>query len=440
MTDAVPVPNGPGFTRRLGVAEEALDLLERRRGAGHIVRIVALEDVPIVPETLARALGSMRERHPILGAGIVESEDGLRFAPTEVGRDPVRLVPRVDDDSWRAVADAELNAPFQRGGPLIRTHVVTGADSARSEVVVAGHHAIVDGEAMTRFSREVLLTYHGLLTGSPVELPPATGADEPAETALGDLTASPSFRDGPLHDFVLRQIALKEAGPLTTFPQASSGGTTSRSVLLHHVVPRSVADALRSRSRAEGASVHAALGAALVLGARRELLDGGAGAFALVSATSLRRRLPARWRDAIGLYSSGVRTRHDVRPATTFWELAREIRQDVARALDRDEDVCALMLQREAMDHYLSNQEAGFAWLSDPGELDLPAGVAGGRVRASHGAVPIHGFGPVVHAHASTFGDQLTWNFVYPDPVVDRATVESLAIAAVARLEGAAGR
>ena len=56
--------------RRLGIAEQAMVLMEQRHGTGHIVRVMRLGG-PVTIEMLEEAMRAVQARHPLLRARIV---------------------------------------------------------------------------------------------------------------------------------------------------------------------------------------------------------------------------------------------------------------------------------------------------------------------------------------------------------------------------------
>jgi hypothetical protein len=371
--------------------------------------------------------------HPLVRARITDGSAGPWFEPNdEFGADVVRVMPRTHEKQWRAVADAELNAAFERGAPLVRVTLLIAEDGTRSDIVLTCHHAAFDAQSIMLIARELLTTYEAMSRGEGYRVPAA--APLPAAEQMLGYPLTTDFTNGPLRAFVERQVALREQNALDGFTMPSEETlASSRSHLLHRFMPRVVAEMLRSRTRAEGVSVQSALGAALLAAGRDEILAGSGTTLPLVTAVTLRRRLPTMIDKHVGLFSSGVRTAHRVDQSTNFWRLAREIQRDVEVCIREQEDVAAFLLQREAVREYMAARAGGFAWLSNLGALDFPR-VAGGRVRAAHAAAAMHAYGPIVLAPPSTAGEQFSWNFIHPDPAVtpevadafSRRTVEHL--------------
>ena len=161
---------------------------------------------------------------------------------------------------------------------------------------------------------------------------------------------TPAFQDGPVRAFIERQIKEREEGFLAGFETPDPAVVaSSRSRLLQRSLPDGVAQALRSRCRAEGASVQGALGAALLAAGRDEVAAESSVRLPLVTAATLRRRLTEVGNEEVGLFSTGVRTVHRVDRSTNFWALAREIKRSVDDCIEAEEEVAALMLQREAV-------------------------------------------------------------------------------------------
>ena len=140
--------------RRLGVAEEAMDLLECQRGSGHSVEVVELDDIALDPERVTQALATVAARHPLMRAHICDGPDGPAFAAHhELPPGVVRTVHRRNDAVWLDVANAELNNAFERGDPLIRINLIVGDDVSHSEIVITVHHAAFDAQSLVLVAR-----------------------------------------------------------------------------------------------------------------------------------------------------------------------------------------------------------------------------------------------------------------------------------------------
>ncbi|SMD26921.1 non-ribosomal peptide synthetase [Kibdelosporangium aridum] len=135
-------------------------------------------DLPLHPDLLNEALHAMAVRHEILRTGF---DLGGYDEPMQVVAAEPRLTATVEDlrglDADEVALRHErmaetLSALFDpESAPLIRVHAAHLTENS-FRLSFAFHHAILDGWSESMLLVELLTVYHGLLTGTPVELPP----------------------------------------------------------------------------------------------------------------------------------------------------------------------------------------------------------------------------------------------------------------------------
>jgi Condensation domain len=249
------------------------------------------------------ALALLQRRHPLLRVSIQTDGKGVPFFQEEERtRIPLRVVEWNAEDQLEQEVARELATPFSSAAtaPLIRATVVHA--EKRSLVILAAHHSIADGISLAYAIRDLL---HAL-GGKPLEqlpVPPSHEdllglAEDPAESATSGVK-------GSINPQFFRLV-----------PRVAS-------MLLSR---KRTAD-LRERAQLEGTSVHGALLASIVFAAR-ELGVVRDRAVNLASPISTRKAL--RQADTctmltdIGIQDASVPESGD------FWELARNIRNDLA--------------------------------------------------------------------------------------------------------------
>src|SRR5437879_12593158 len=96
--------------RRLGVFERGLTLSDQHSPL-NVVSVLRLENPPAA-ETLARALGCLQERHPLLRAAIRD----WAFVPMAAASAPRGGHGRAGDEVWGAVVESGMGTPVARLG------------------------------------------------------------------------------------------------------------------------------------------------------------------------------------------------------------------------------------------------------------------------------------------------------------------------------------
>ncbi|MBG0821571.1 amino acid adenylation domain-containing protein [Planomonospora sp. ID91781] len=158
------VPRPPGTVPPLSHAQERLWFLEQYRPGltAYTVPAVVRLRCTLDEAALRRALAAVAARHEALRMRFPTTEDGV---PELVIDDPgpVRLdVAEVaDQDAALELFDAELAVPFDlERGPLLRAVLARIAPDDHV-LLVAAHHAVVDGWSYDIVLRELLALYDG---------------------------------------------------------------------------------------------------------------------------------------------------------------------------------------------------------------------------------------------------------------------------------------
>jgi hypothetical protein len=313
----------PPPDRPLCRPEEILWWLDR--GAPlHFVTVVDL-DGPLPPDTLAKALAAAAARHPALRSTLCGSPEALRFAPRE-GPLPLAQEARPEAE-WAARLETELATPMPAlGGPLLRTTLLS-ASGTRHRLLLALHHAIGDGRGGIWLARDVLSAAAGQVLEA---LPPAPTLDatRPARhrglRALGTALAT-----------VARDLAraLRFGRPRTMRVDVA-GPLDARRPQVHSLVfAPPVVEALTTRARAAGTTVHGLMSAVLLQAVAAE--SGGVVPLSCGSPVDLRPHLEPRVGEDLGYYVGLSQGAYRVDPAADPLPLARAIRRDLVRDLAR---------------------------------------------------------------------------------------------------------
>ncbi|WP_064692711.1 condensation domain-containing protein [Rhizobium aegyptiacum] len=156
------------------------------------------------------AFNAVRERHPLLRAGICLSADGSPvFFACDDAADPI-LVSREQYWHWTDVVEHELEVDFDAAGPLHRAAVLWHPTGAF--VILTFHHAIADGMAGIAIVEDLMRSLAGealepLAVPQAVEIHGVCQADLatsdcpasvrmlPSEQDLIDVAGQPLWRD-----------------------------------------------------------------------------------------------------------------------------------------------------------------------------------------------------------------------------------------------------
>ncbi|MBB5964597.1 amino acid adenylation domain-containing protein [Planomonospora venezuelensis] len=158
------VPRPPGALPPLSHAQERLWFLEQYRPGltAYTVPAVVRLRCPLDEDALRRALEQVAARHEALRMRFPTTEDGTpELVVDEPGPVPVDVVEAADQEAALELFDAALAVPFDlERGPLLRAVLARIAPDDHV-LLVAAHHAVVDGWSFDIVFRELLALYDG---------------------------------------------------------------------------------------------------------------------------------------------------------------------------------------------------------------------------------------------------------------------------------------
>jgi hypothetical protein len=420
--------------RLLSPSERAVWLLDQASALNGI--LIAHFAGEVAPETIRAGLDRLQARHPLLRAAI----EGLPKTRYVEGGAPIPLsvVARESDASWRALAEEELNRRFLPTDRCLMRAVLLRGDE-RSDLLLCLHHVVSDARSAVRLLKEIL---------DGDSRPPL-----PLRPAMVELL--PKSVQGVTRVLRLNNFFWRQAGhalfvrsrrlPLDARPAPSE----RRTRMLRHALSAGETAALTARCRAEKTSVHAVLVAAILQAASADLGEAGA-TLGCFSAVDLRAQLePPVAEDEIGLFVSQATTYHRMQPDRPIFDLAREVRAQLAKRMARGEPLVTLPLlglfvpggdDRDKIVHRFAARAdqatPAAVGVTNIGRLDLEARYGPITIEGVHFAI---GLGPVVPAAltACALAGALQWNLLYVEPLLSAGRAEALAAQVASSLRAA---
>ena len=254
-------------------------------------------------EDLRAALLQSQFRHPILRAAIRTNGNGKpRFVSSDAPI-PLRVVQRANSAKWLDEVEVELALPFKPDDQtLMRVSLIQG--EAVSELILVVHHSIGDGVSAKLLVRDLLES----MEGHRLEALPARNA---IEDLLG--AADPGSTKPPRRP--------PQSGVATGLDRPRR-----ESLQIFDIGPGEL-ERILNRTRKEGATLHGALLASLLLSlAPRQTLQ-------CLSPISVRELIPDG-ADDFGLFiAAGIATLNSDSPMD-FWSLARAARGQLMQGIN----------------------------------------------------------------------------------------------------------
>ncbi len=436
--------------RELGRFETAATLTNLH--APFVVVVVLQVDHGPSAERLAAALAVVQRRHPLLGVRIVERAGRFWFEPEGAPPIPLRVLERKAEESWVGIAEDELNEPLDAAtGPLLRCTYLEpsvrgdpGPGDAPGEIILTFHHAAMDAVSGYALLEELL----GECGAAPGQAPEAgvPAAAEDAGLPPAERRFPPRWRGlrgrGRLAGFLARQLADE-----VTYRFRTRGARRppvprdTRCRVLPMVLSDDATSALARAARRRRVTVNGALTAAFLLAVNRQLYGGGAAALRYVTFADLRPHVvPPVTDSALGAYLVMLRYTARMSPATSFWELAREISRQVALGGRRGDTFGALWMSEWVMRTLLRRRTermaAAAVSYSGVDRLDRRFGVI--ELRGLHAFVANFELGPEYTAAARLLNGRLQLDGVYLEGDMDRPRAQAIADEIVATLCAAA--
>lgn len=406
-----------------------------------VVLAAELEHGPS-PEQLGAALLALQAQQPLLRVRIAESGGGYRFeSGVEVPRLPLVVRERgARDDLWLEVAEEELNQRLDdRTGPLLRcTYLTPSAPSARAEILLTLHHAIVDAASGLHLMDQLLRHLAG------EELDPST-RDVPTLQEL--LPRRFAGGRGLLRKlgFLLRQAADEASYRLLEPGPRKLAASSTRCHPLVAQLARDETSALVRATRRRRVTLKSAIDAAFLLAVLRRLPDVHRGRsrarLRYMTFAGLRQYLePPLSVETLGGFIAMLRHTIAVHQDEDFWDLARRITGQVEKALRRGDKITSALLAETMIRLALRQSKHRMATVavsySGPARPRSQYGAT--RLRDLHGFVSNFGIGPRYTALSRLLEGALTLDVVYLDADMDRELAQTLADDVIAILRSAA--
>ncbi len=121
--------------------------------------VVCILHVSQSPDIAAwqQCIDALQKRHWLLRAQLIKQGGVFYFRESaDYPAITVSAIARTNNESWREEAERLLNEHFAAEAPLMKVTAVFDSDATQSELIVAFHHAIVDGTYARLLLHEIL--------------------------------------------------------------------------------------------------------------------------------------------------------------------------------------------------------------------------------------------------------------------------------------------
>jgi NRPS condensation-like uncharacterized protein len=328
------------MNRKLG-AGERVTWLTAQAGSVNFA-VIAHVAGPLQEHVVREALNLLCQRHPLLSVR-VEVKDQPVFTSENVPEIPLRIETRHSDDHWQKEAEREVNQKFSwLEGPLVRVVLLKGTTA--HDIIITFHHVIGDITSGVCLIRDLLSLAEHMDNGDLPEvdpLPERPPVEELLPRSAHGLEAQ--VKTASLIWKQMKNIFIQRPKKL---PQDdSSGALHARNI--YRILSEEETEAFLTKCHEESTTVHGAVCAAVLKAAANQIyaaVPENPLIISCMSMVNLRQFLNPPLEDEIGFYVSTIITAHRISPSTTFWDLARDTKNEVHKSLDSGEPFVFLSL------------------------------------------------------------------------------------------------
>ncbi|MCC5638844.1 condensation domain-containing protein [Nostoc sp. CHAB 5844] len=425
--------------RELTPIEEGLEIVNQTGGSFNVVtisRIIGSLDEGI----LRQALDIVQCRHPLLNARIINSLNNLRFE-TEAIKIPFRSVNNLDNEHWKEVVLAEMNQKIESHAGLARCVLVKSqSENNVNYLITILHHAISDGLSSVQLHSEILTYCQKIAAGELIDQVDSLPVLPSIQQLLPK--SMQGWRGVVRGIFLLLNLQFKQ---LWYQPKALDFEECvpiefRRCGMVHRQLDKELTEKLVNFCRKENTTVQGALCAALMFAAANKISGKQRKDICLScwSYVNLRQRLRSLVSENnMSMLVSSITSYHTLKIKTSFWDLAREVRQNLIAGLKSDHLFSIMMMYKQIIKTLLAqpNQAPASVAVTNIGQVKIPK-FYGEFELDEISFLPAQGvFGGVVSAAVATFESKMILNFIFSLPSISQSSMEELADNVIACLK-----
>ncbi|NES89770.1 condensation domain-containing protein [Okeania sp. SIO2B9] len=427
--------------RKLSDPEQAMEILNRIANASNVVvsgRILG----PLSEEIVRQALDLIQERHPRLNSRIVGDLDNLRFE-TGAKKIPLRVVDKHHEEQWQEIVLKELNTQIESSEVLLRAILIQdqelGKNSA-SHLIITTNHAISDGLSSTHLYSEFLSYCSKVASGEPLVPVSSLSALPSVDELLPPSTRGFRGKINTLLYLLQLQLKLLWHRPETLEKNKSVPLDSLTSGNIYRSLDADFTEQLVNRCRQEKTTVQGALCAAMMFAAARKIRPQQKTRVSCRSIVNIRKYLKqVVGNENMGIMASGVDSFHTLETNTSFWELARDVIQQLKVGLKGDSIFIDMLLSRKFIEILMSrpSQANLTVAVSNIGRVNIPK--VYGQFELSE--ISFVASQPTLRgcffAAVVTFEGKMFLHFPFAMPSVSQETMETVVDSALSYLDDA---
>jgi NRPS condensation-like uncharacterized protein len=413
------------MNRQLG-SSEYIAWLSDKVGSLNFVTVAHVTG-SVNEDVLRTALNLLSQRHPVLKTRITVKEGKPVFVSENVPEIPLQIKERTSDNFWQEETEKEMNHQFAWSkGPLVRVVLLKG--SPASDILVTFHHTIGEAASGMFFMLHLLQLIELITKGKTPDTQPF-----PERPPLEEMLPRSARRihglakTGALIGKQIASIIFQHPQKLPRDGDVFAAHRVAH--IIHHVLSPEETTALIDTCRAESTTVHGAVCTAVLKAARARIHSihpDGPLTISCMSAVNLRKFLEPPLGEEIGFFASMVITSHTIGEDTSFWDLARQVRDNVHQSIEGGDAFVFISLLDKLLkttnpDDFMKRATAFYPaalLVTNVGRLDMlkeygPLTVDGLHFTLANKAASEH-----FNTAVTTFNGKMVINFSYTEPAM----------------------
>jgi len=427
--------------RELTPIEEGLEIVNQTGGTFNVVTISRIIG-SLEERILRQALDIVQCRHPLLNSRIVNSFNSFRFA-TKAIQIPLRIVNHLDNQHWKEVVVAEMNLKIESHVGLARCVLIKPRNENNvNYLITILHHAISDGLSSVQLHSEILTYCQKIAAGELINSVDSLPELPPIQKLLPE--SMQGWRGVVKGIFLLLNLQFKQLWyqPKALDFEQCVPIESRRSGMVHRQLDKELTEKLVNFCKKENTTVQGAVCAALMFAAANKISGDKRKDVCLScwSYVNLRQRLRSLISENnLSMLVSSITSFHTLKVKTSFWDLAREVRQNLIAGLQSDHLFSIMMMYKQIIKTLLAqpNQAPASVAVTNIGQVKIPK-FYGEFELDQISFLPAQGvFGGVVSAAVATFNSKMNLNFIFSLPSISQNSMEELADNVIACLKNA---
>ncbi|TVP60894.1 MAG: alcohol acetyltransferase [Nodularia sp. (in: Bacteria)] len=417
--------------RDLGCIEQAMEKLNSRAKTWNIVTISRIKG-PLRAEILRQALDIIQLRHPKLNSRIIRSRTRLCFQTEGTAKIPLRVVKKFVHEQWQEAVQEEMNQAIDSSKCLMRVVLVhCQSNSNENYLITTGHHAVGDALSSIRLHSEILTYCQQIVSGKLINPVSSLLPLPPVEELIPKWTKK--FRAKISNTLFLLQLGLQKIWhrPQTLGFEKYVPIAQRSSDIIHRQLNPELTQQLINCCRQANTTVNSALCAAMmfIIASKITKNKGKDIRVNCLTYLDLRRHLESKISDEqMTTLASSMMGFYTIRTKTSFWELAREVKQNVEASKKGDGIYKMILIAKQLIDFSLTypQQVAATVSVSNAGRVNIPKDYGEFELEEISFLGSQALYAGMFVTHAATFEGKMLLNFVFSEPSISRNTMESI--------------